>query len=147
MTSPTRCTGDGRWRGGLAWPLPFVAMLLIAAVGGAVMVPARPALAAPVASQDLTIYAGPGTEFEALSFAPAGSAISVDGDLVDGFFPVSYNGVSGWAAEWAVSFDGAGFEAPPAEAAPAEAWVDPAAVPAESTGELPPPEGSAVGKL
>jgi len=134
MTSPTRCTGDGRWRGGLAWPLPFVVALLLASVvGGALLVPARPALAAPVASQDLTIYAGPGAEFEPLSYAPAGSAISVDGDAVNGFVPVSHNGVSGWAAEWAVSFDGAGSEAPPAEA-----WDDPAA----ATGEWVDPAGT-----
>lgn len=123
MTSLSRAE-DGRRRGGLAWPLPlFVVLLLGSALASALLAPARPVAAAPVAGQDLTIYAGPGSEFEPIGYAPAGSAISVDGDAVDGYVPVSHNGVSGWAADWAVAFD----------AAPAvvDEWVDPAAVAAE----------------
>jgi len=82
-----------------------MAILIVSGMAGALLVPAAPTLAAPVANQDLAIYAGPGAEFDAIAYASAGAPISVDGDAVNGFFPVTYNGVSGWAADWTVSFD------------------------------------------
>jgi hypothetical protein len=47
---------------------------------------------------DTMILAGPGGEYGILTVAPAGAAMSVDGDPVDGYYPVTYDGISGWTA-------------------------------------------------
>jgi len=47
---------------------------------------------------DTVILAGPGGQYGILSVAPSGSALSVDGDPVDGYYPVTFQGVSGWTA-------------------------------------------------
>jgi len=46
---------------------------------------------------DTLILAGPGGQYGILTVAPTGALMSVDGDPVDGYFPVTYGGVSGWA--------------------------------------------------
>ena len=46
---------------------------------------------------DTLILAGPGGQYGILTVAPAGTAMSVDGDPVDGYYPVTYDGISGWA--------------------------------------------------
>src|SRR5919107_122232 len=45
---------------------------------------------------DTMILAGPGGQYGILTVAPAGAAMSVDGDAVDGYYPVTYDGISGW---------------------------------------------------
>jgi hypothetical protein len=47
---------------------------------------------------DTVILAGPGGQYGSLTMAPAGATMSVDGDPVDGYYPVTYNGISGWTA-------------------------------------------------
>src|SRR5918997_2800503 len=42
------------------------------------------------------ILAGPGGQHGILTVAPAGAVMSVDGDPVDGYYPVTYDGISGW---------------------------------------------------
>jgi len=82
----------------------LIGLLALATAGAAVLPPARVARAAPgAAAQDMTLYAGPGTEYDPLGYAPTGAALSVDGEAVNGFYPVSYDGTSGWAATWAVA--------------------------------------------
>jgi hypothetical protein len=44
------------------------------------------------------ILAGPGGQYGILTVAPAGATMSVDGDPVDGYYPVTYEGISGWTA-------------------------------------------------
>ncbi|MDP9364016.1 MAG: transglycosylase SLT domain-containing protein [Chloroflexota bacterium] len=83
-----------------------LAGVLALAIAAAVL-PAPAAVLAAPATQDLTIFAGPGEEYDALAYAPAGSELSLDGEAVNGFYPVSYNGTSGWAATWAVGTDAA----------------------------------------
>ena len=46
---------------------------------------------------DTVILAGPGGQYGILTVAPAGAVMSVDGDPVDGYYPVTYDGISGWA--------------------------------------------------
>src|SRR5215212_4080179 len=46
---------------------------------------------------DTLVLAGPGGQYGILTVAPAGATMSVDGDPVDGYYPVTYEGVSGWA--------------------------------------------------
>src|SRR5215211_2121422 len=45
---------------------------------------------------DTLILAGPGGQYGILTVAPAGAVMSVDGDPVDGYYPVTYDGISGW---------------------------------------------------
>ena len=45
---------------------------------------------------DTVILAGPGGQYGILTVAPAGAVMSVDGDPVDGYYPVTYDGISGW---------------------------------------------------
>src|SRR5215203_615107 len=47
---------------------------------------------------DTMILAGPGGQYGILTVAPAGASMSVDGDPVDGYYPVTYDGISGWTA-------------------------------------------------
>jgi hypothetical protein len=44
---------------------------------------------------DTLILAGPGGQYGILTVAPAGAVMSVDGDPVDGYYPVTYDGISG----------------------------------------------------
>lgn len=93
---------------------PLVSALLAGIVaGGALgMVAAHPApVAAETAVADVSILAGPGWEYDVLGAAPAGGWMSVDGEIVNGFVPVTAQGVSGWVEAWAVGPD------QPAEAA------------------------------
>src|SRR5215207_3607739 len=47
---------------------------------------------------DMLVLAGPGGQYGILTVAPAGASMSVDGDPVDGYYPVTYDGISGWTA-------------------------------------------------
>src|SRR5215210_1305890 len=47
---------------------------------------------------DTMILAGPGGQYGILTVAPAGATVSVDGDPVDGYYPVTYDGISGWTS-------------------------------------------------
>ncbi len=70
------------------------------------MLAARPApVAAETAVADVSILAGPGWEYDVLGAAPAGGWMSVDGEIVNGFVPVTSQGVSGWVEAWAVGPD------------------------------------------
>ncbi|HYO29779.1 MAG TPA: hypothetical protein VER37_04290, partial [Thermomicrobiales bacterium] len=95
----------------------FALLVAVATLGALVALPGS--AAAETTAMDATILAGPGWEYEPLTYAPAGSPISVDGAAVGSCVPVTYAGTSGWAD---VSVVGAGSatlaqEAPPAEAA------------------------------
>ena len=121
--------------------------MLVTAVGAAVLPAPRVVRAATAtALQDLTVYAGPGMEYEALTYAPAGASLSVDGDAVNDFYPVTYDGISGWAATWAVAVDGAPVaeSVAPSESADntsSDAEVSSDAGAAEEAGPPPAPRG------
>lgn len=95
-------------RGGRSLAAGFLALSLLAsAFGAAFLLPAGVALADDgVALGDTLILDGPGGQYGILTVAPAGSALSVDGDPVDGYYPVSYNGVDGWTATGLVEVTG-----------------------------------------
>ncbi len=78
----------------------FAFALVISGLGSA-FIPSsdRTALAADgVALGDTLILAGPGGQYGILTVAPSGSAMSVDGDPVDGYYPVTFDGIGGWTA-------------------------------------------------
>ena len=94
-----------------AWALLHLAFVVMVAGAGAALVPSpqRSALAknAEVLGESV-ILAGPGGQYGILTVAPVGTTISVDGDPVDGYYPVTYNGVSGWAPEGLLAMKGDG---------------------------------------
>lgn len=110
---------------------------------------------------DVPLLAGPGPEYAVLTTAPSGAPLSADGEAVNGYYPVTYNGISGWApagllgapaAEQApaatvdgVPVDAAVAEPPPAAAPPAEAAPAPVepAPSGDGAGDPAPPVGSA----
>src|SRR5512145_1306522 len=88
-----------RGRGRSAFALLALAMAV--SLFGSVFLPSseRVAFAAEgMALGDTLILAGPGGQYGILTVAPAGAVLSVDGDPVDGYYPVTYEGVSGWTA-------------------------------------------------
>lgn len=97
-------------RGGRSLAAGFLALSLLAsAFSAAFLLPAGVALADDgVAIGDTLILDGPGGQYGILTVAPAGSALSVDGEPVDGYYPVSYNGVGGWTATGLVEVAGGG---------------------------------------
>ena len=96
MLSLTRRVGPVPRRGGLSF---LAGVLVLTGVGAVVLAPAHTALAATgTATADVNLRAGPGEEYEALIVIPAGAGVSIDGDAVNGYVPVTYAGVSGWAA-------------------------------------------------
>lgn len=95
-----------------------LASVLVAGLVSAVAIPVLPVSAEPASTtSDVNLRSGPGESYDVLTVVPASGAISVDGAAVDGFFPVSYNGTSGWmSASYVVAGGGAPVSAydPPA---------------------------------
>lgn len=93
--------------------LVMMIAVLISGLAGALAAPPRLAAAAPATtSGEVNLRTGPGEWYDVLTVVPAGGAVSIDGDAVDGFSPVSYNGVSGWVSVGFLIADGSGAVAP-----------------------------------
>ena len=78
----------------------LVAVVTIVSSLGSAFLPSIDRVALALDGQalgDTLILAGPGGQYGILTVAPTGALMSVDGDPVDGYFPVTYGGVSGWA--------------------------------------------------
>lgn len=91
--------------------IAFLAFAMVVSTFGAALLPSssRVALADDgVALGETVILAGPGGQYGILTVAPAGSAMSVDGDPVDGYYPVTFEGVEGWTATGLVEVTGGG---------------------------------------
>ncbi len=79
----------------------LLALAMVISTFGSVFLPSgdRTALAKEgVALGDALILDGPGGQYGILTVAPAGAVMSVDGDPVDGYYPVTFDGVGGWTA-------------------------------------------------
>lgn len=95
----------GRGRSAVA----LLALAMAVSLFGSVFLPSseRVAFAAEgVALGDTLILAGPGGQYGILTVAPSGAVLSVDGDPVDGYYPVTFQGVSGWTATGLVQVTG-----------------------------------------
>lgn len=68
-----------------------------------------PAFAANTATviEDLNLRTGPGTGYRVLTVLPAGVAIEITGAEAEGWYPVRFNDLSGWAYAEYISFGGA----------------------------------------
>jgi uncharacterized protein YraI len=74
---------------------------------------------ATVVGGSLNLRSGPGTTYDVILTLPDGATVELRGDVQDGFFPLSYNGTTGWAsAQWldTESDDEAPTEVPATEA-------------------------------
>src|ERR687894_240448 len=79
----------------------FLAVVMIVSGLGSAFLPSMDRVALAQDGQalgDTLILAGPGGQYGILTVAPAGATMSVDGDPVDGYYPVTYDGISGWTA-------------------------------------------------
>ena len=79
----------------------FIAIVTIVSGLGSALLPSGDRIALAGDGQaigDTLILAGPGGQYGILTVAPAGATMSVDGDPVDGYYPVTYDGVSGWTS-------------------------------------------------
>jgi uncharacterized protein YraI len=88
-------------RGARRLSFALLALVVVLSASSSAFLPStsRTALAADgVAMGDAVILAGPGGQYGILTVAPAGAAMSVDGDPVDGYYPVTFEGISGWTA-------------------------------------------------
>jgi len=62
-------------------------------------VPPAPAAGSTTATaSDVNLRSGPSAEADVLTVLPPGMPVSVDGEAVDGFVPVTVDGTSGWVA-------------------------------------------------
>src|SRR5215211_800188 len=81
--------------------IAFLAVVTVVSGLGSVFLPSADRVALAQDGQalgDTLILAGPGGQYGILTVAPSGAVLSVDGDPVDGYYPVTYDGVSGWTA-------------------------------------------------
>ena len=76
------------------------------AISGGVFASLPSITRAAVVSSDAAVYAGPGDWFEVVSYVSAGTSVSLDGPSVDGYFPVTADGVSGYIPTWLVTGEG-----------------------------------------
>jgi len=88
LTQSTRHVGPGWLRLGIA--LFLLLTMLIAPIS---------ALAASAAtiSDDVNLRSGPGLGYRILTILPAGATVNVTGESSEGWYPVRYNDVDGWA--------------------------------------------------
>ena len=79
-------------------------------------------------NEELNLRSGPGISYRVLAVMPAGSTVSVTGEASEGWYPVQYSSLSGWAFGQYLSIAGGDRSSPPAgRAAP------PASAPTSST--------------
>lgn len=98
-------------RGARRSTVALLALAMVVSAFGSVFIPSasRIAFAAEgVALGDTLILAGPGGQYGILTVAPTGAVMSVDGDPVDGYYPVTYDGIGGWTATGLVQVSGDG---------------------------------------
>jgi hypothetical protein len=90
-----------RSRGRHRIAIAFLAVVMIVSGLGSAFLPSMDRVALARDGQalgDTLILAGPGGQYGILTVAPTGAVMSVDGDPVDGYYPVTYDGISGWTS-------------------------------------------------
>ena len=90
-----------RSRGRHRIAIAFLAFVMIVSGLGSAFLPSMDRVALARDGQalgDTLILAGPGGQYGILTVAPTGAVMSVDGDPVDGYYPVTYDGISGWTS-------------------------------------------------
>lgn len=98
---------SSRARGGSFRVLTLLAVVAIA-FGGLVSSPDVARAASLTTTDFLNLRTGPGTDYQVLAVIPAGAAVEITGDPEAGFYPVRYNGTSGYASAEYLSSGGDG---------------------------------------
>ena len=83
-------------RASVVFGVVLTGMMVLSGVLGAVAWPNATLAAEATTNAQVNLRTGPGEFYDILTVVPVGGVISIDGDAVDGFAPVTYNGVSGW---------------------------------------------------
>lgn len=95
------------------WPQAYrvlsLSMVFAMLFGGLVLLHQESvsAQSAATVTSRLNLRTGPGTDSPIILTMPAGATVSITGDVTNGFYPLSYQGTSGYAhSDW-ISFGGA----------------------------------------
>jgi uncharacterized protein YraI len=88
LTHSTRHVGPGWIRLGIA--LFLLLTMLVTPISTL-------AASAATISDDVNLRSGPGLGYRVLTLMPAGATVSVTGDASEGWYPVRYENVDGWA--------------------------------------------------
>src|SRR5918997_5697791 len=76
---------------------PFARSTLVTLVLLASLVVAPAASAAPsTVLEELNLRSGPGLGYRVVAVMPAGASVEVTGDPTEGWYPLLYDGLSGW---------------------------------------------------
>ncbi len=90
------------------WPSLYhgvaVVTVLSMLLGGVLFAQSASAQSAATVTSALNLRSGPSTNDSIIAVMPAGASITITGDSSGGFYPVTYNGTSGWAhSDWVSS--------------------------------------------
>ncbi len=88
--------------------LALVALTLAVAFATALAAPQAAQAAEISAHAPVNLRSGPGTNYRIITLIPAGTRLTLTGDPSDGFYPVVYNGASGWAYGTYLTVSGGG---------------------------------------
>lgn len=86
-----------RQRGRRAYQCITIVTLLMMVIGGVALTPSAARAASTETLDDLNLRAEPALNAAILDVMPAGSAVEVIGEPENGFYPVSYDGQTGYA--------------------------------------------------
>jgi len=91
-------------------PYRLIALATILSIvfGGLATLPAEADAAGATTTSALNLRSGPGTTFSVIRVIPDGAAVEVTGDPQAGFYPVTYNGSSGFVSGDYLSMGGGG---------------------------------------
>jgi uncharacterized protein YraI len=67
-----------------------------------------PVVGSAVTTSALNLRSGPGTGYSVMTVMPYGASVDITGDPQNGFYPLSYGGMSGWASGDYLSSGGGG---------------------------------------
>ncbi len=90
-------------RANLAARCGLLAMLLLSIVATPF---AAAAAESSTVNEELNLRSGPGAGYRVIAVMPAGSTVSVTGEDSEGWYPVQYNNLSGWAFGQYLSING-----------------------------------------
>lgn len=98
---------SSRARGGIFRTITLLAIIAIA-FGGLISTPSPARAASLTATDAVNLRSGPGTNYGVIRVIPEGAAVEVTGAAEAGFYPVTYNGSSGYASADYLSSGGGG---------------------------------------
>ena len=93
----SRRSGRPETGGGLYRLVAFATIFAMLFGGLLLLTPMEASAASATTTARLNLRTGPGLEHDVLTVIPDGAQISVDGDIEAGYYPVTWNGTSGYA--------------------------------------------------